>query len=148
MPLHAFFSYLQVRVQVNLTVFRPEEGRTLCKLGAGAMQLNTLLPCMLNLLVAGGRVSKVGPDFVALLVLNIFNAAVGRDDIRTDLQHSAEVQCAPQQHHTLHKSQIFRCSDCSAAWQADRWQSQEQPKHTIGEGDLVRFTVLRCLPSS
>lgn len=33
----------------------------------------------------------MGPDFIALLVLNVFNATLSRSDIRADLQHRPEV---------------------------------------------------------
>jgi hypothetical protein len=32
----------------------------------------------------GGRVNKIGTDYVGLLVLGVFNAAVGRLNIRSD----------------------------------------------------------------
>ena len=123
-PLHAFFSYLQVRVQATLLLFRPEEGQQLCApfpppppppstvwqtalctgwaaclpatdmLAAAAPMAAGTAPAEPQAdlgLHAGGRVSKVGPDFIALLVLDVFNAAVGQDDIRPDVRHDKEV---------------------------------------------------------
>ena len=42
----------------------------------------------------GGDVVKVGVDFLGLHVLGIFNAAIGREQIRTDLVYRAQVSSA------------------------------------------------------
>ncbi len=42
--------------------------------------------------VAGGRVNKIGPDYVGLLVLGVFNAAIGRQNIRTDFVYQPLVR--------------------------------------------------------
>ncbi len=36
-------------------------------------------------IAAGGKVSKIGADYVGLLVLGVLNAAIGRQNIRSDL---------------------------------------------------------------
>jgi len=41
---------------------------------------------------AGGRVNKIGPDYVGLLVLGVFNAAIGRQNIRTDFVYQPLVR--------------------------------------------------------
>ena len=41
--------------------------------------------------------SKVGQDFLALLVLGVFNVAIGASDIRDDLQHHSQVPALPGQ---------------------------------------------------
>ena len=40
----------------------------------------------------GGRVSKIGADYVGLLVLGVFNAAIGRQNIRSDLVYQLPVR--------------------------------------------------------
>ena len=35
--------------------------------------------------------NKIGPDYIGLLVLGVFNAAIGRQNIRSDLQYKAQV---------------------------------------------------------
>ena len=45
--------------------------------------------------LVGGRVNKIGPDYIGLLVLGVFNAAIGRQNIRSDLQYEAEVCASP-----------------------------------------------------
>ena len=42
---------------------------------------------------AAGLVNKIGADYMGLLVLGIFNAAIGRHSIRSDFQHHAMVSC-------------------------------------------------------
>ena len=88
-PVHAFFAYLQASVKATLVVFRPDEGQLLCT----SMQF--LLHCARltadAALRTGGRVTKLGLDSIALLVLNVFNAYVGLDDIRPDIQYNAQV---------------------------------------------------------
>ena len=81
--------------------------------------------------------TKLGLDSVALLVLNVFNAYIGLDDIRPDIQYNAQVLVA-----------LLPCTAAELGTerlrvQANHWQSQEHPGHVIAEGDLVCFTVLR-----
>ena len=40
----------------------------------------------------GGTVNKIGADYVGMVVLGTFNAAIGRQNIRPDLQYSAAVR--------------------------------------------------------
>ena len=40
---------------------------------------------------AAGQVNKIGVDYVGLLVVGIFNAAIGHRSIRPDFQHDAQV---------------------------------------------------------
>ena len=38
--------------------------------------------------------NKIGPDYIGLLVLGVFNAAIGRQNIRSDLQYKAQVSAS------------------------------------------------------
>lgn len=40
---------------------------------------------------AAGRVNKIGADYIGLLILGVFNAAIGHQNIRAEFQHSAAV---------------------------------------------------------
>jgi hypothetical protein len=42
-------------------------------------------------MAAAGQVNKIGTDYIGLLVLGIFNAAIGHQNIRAEFQHSAMV---------------------------------------------------------
>ena len=41
---------------------------------------------------AGGRVTKLGTDFIGMTVLGSINAAIGRQNIRADLRYKAHVR--------------------------------------------------------
>ena len=43
----------------------------------------------------------------------------------------------------LYRALLGQASDHRSMLQAGRWQSVSRPEHSITEGDLVRFTVLR-----
>ena len=42
--------------------------------------------------LVGGRVNKIGADYVGLLVLGVFNAAIGRLNIRSDFVYQPLVR--------------------------------------------------------
>ncbi|EIE22265.1 hypothetical protein COCSUDRAFT_66534 [Coccomyxa subellipsoidea C-169] len=89
--IHPYFPYFHVDVAANVDLFSPAPG-----------QLIT------------GQVNKIGADYIGLLVLGIFNAAIGHQNIRAEFQHSA--------------------ADNS-------WVSRRETSHRIEEGTNVIFTV-------
>jgi DNA-directed RNA polymerase I subunit RPA43 len=91
----AYYAYVRVAVEATALVFRPRVGARLA-----------------------GRVIKVGSDYIGLLVLGVFNAAIPRDAIRREF--------AP---------------DAAAPAEEPRWVSRKHPGHAIGLGDDVRFEL-------
>ncbi|GFH09808.1 uncharacterized protein HaLaN_05022, partial [Haematococcus lacustris] len=64
-----------------------------------------------------GSVTKIGMDYVGLLVLGVLNASIPRDNIRKDFTHHS---------------------------QAGEWRSKKQPGHVIRVGSRVVFRVVSC----
>ena len=64
--------------------------------------------------VAGGMVNKIGPDYIGLLVLGVFNAAIGRQNIRSDLQYKVQVSASSSVTVALHTMSVvlWKCSGC------------------------------------
>jgi len=91
----AYYAYVRVAVEATALVFRPAVGARLA-----------------------GRVIKVGTDYLGLLVLGVFNAAIPRDAIRRELG-----------------------PDAAAPAEEPRWVSRKHPGHAIGLGDDVRFEL-------
>ncbi|GBF96976.1 elongation factor [Raphidocelis subcapitata] len=89
--LHPYFPFLAVTVTATATLFCPRPGQRLV-----------------------GRVVKVGSDYVGLLLLGVFNAAIGADRIRR------EFKCAPE---------------------SGSWVSLKDATHRITVGSYVRFAV-------
>lgn len=96
--LHPYFPFLAVTATARATVFRPRKGQHLV-----------------------GRVIKVGADYVGLLVLGVFNAAIGAQRIRR------EFKCSPE---------------------SNSWVSMRDPTHRIKVGGYVRFAVDSALDSA
>ena len=67
--LHPYFPFLGVTAAADVRLFRPRAGRHLV-----------------------GRVIKVGVDYIGLLVLGVFNAAVGVERIRREFKCRPEVR--------------------------------------------------------
>ena len=66
-------------------------------------------------IAAGGKVSKIGADYVGLLVLGVFNAAIGRQNIRSDLVYQLLVRTDVIHLHGTHaceSSNICYCPSC------------------------------------
>ncbi|KIZ04925.1 hypothetical protein MNEG_3029 [Monoraphidium neglectum] len=89
--LHPYFPFLAVAVVARVTLFCPRPGQHLV-----------------------GRVIKVGTDYVGLLVLGVFNAAIGAERIRREFKCSPEAGC---------------------------WVSLRDATHRILVGSYVRFVV-------
>eukprot|EP00798_Chlamydomonas_sp_ICE-L_P013621 gene13621-19499_t len=94
-PVHSYFPLVHLNVKAESLIFRPQVGATL-----------------------EGSVTKMGTDFIGLLVMGVFNASILADSIRSDF-----------------KSTNFR-GDI-------KWQSKKTPEHQITVGTTVRFKVLR-----
>ena len=56
--------------------------------------------------VAGGMVNKIGPDYIGLLVLGVFNAAIGRQNIRSDLHYEGQVSVSCAMTAALHAMSV------------------------------------------
>ncbi|KAK9816408.1 hypothetical protein WJX74_010482 [Apatococcus lobatus] len=90
-PVHVYFPYMHVDVAADVTLFSPAPG----------MRMR-------------GKVIQVGPDYLGLHVLGIFNASIARRHIRPDFRFKpAERVCI----------------------------SKADPSHTIFEGTDVQFTI-------
>ncbi|CAL8468773.1 g8314 [Coccomyxa elongata] len=89
--IHPYFPYFHVDVTADVHLFSPAPGY-----------------------VITGRVNKIGADYIGLLILGVFNAAIGHQNIRAEFQHSA--------------------ADNS-------WVSRKKSGHRIEEGTDVIFTV-------
>ena len=59
-------------------------------------------------------VNKIGPDYIGLLVLGVFNAAIGRQNIRSDLQYRVQVTASSSVAAALHTMSVvlWKCSGC------------------------------------
>lgn len=88
-----YFPLCRVRVRAPLLVFRPAVGA-----------------------LVTGRVTKVGADYIGLLVLGVLNASIPRSHVRPELV-------------------------CRPAPPPLRWHSTRHPGHTIEVGSHVRFHV-------
>eukprot|EP00884_Botryococcus_braunii_P016950 jgi/Botrbrau1/3939/Bobra.0365s0014.1 len=91
--IHPVFPYIRVRVNADVLLFRPKAGQSMV-----------------------GMVNKLGTDYVGLLVLGVFNVAIGRAQIREDLSYNDLEHC---------------------------WESRTDPSQRIEEGCHVRFIVDR-----
>ncbi|KAK9810856.1 hypothetical protein WJX73_002426 [Symbiochloris irregularis] len=89
--IHSYFPFIQLEASASMLVFRPRLDMQLC-----------------------GTVIRVGADYLGLHILGIFNAAIGREQIRDDLRYR------PQE---------------------DKWQSRTESIHSISEGAQILFTV-------
>lgn len=89
--IHPYFPYFHVDVTADVHLFSPAPGN-----------------------VITGQVNKIGSDYIGLLILGVFNAAIGHQNIRSEFQHSA--------------------TDNS-------WVSRKKSGHHIEEGTSVIFTV-------
>ncbi|KAK9914793.1 hypothetical protein WJX75_000622 [Coccomyxa subellipsoidea] len=89
--IHPYFPYFHVDVAAEMDLFSPAPGHTIT-----------------------GQVNKIGTDYIGLLVLGIFNAAIGHQNIRAEFQHSA---------------------------MDNSWVSKRESSHCIKEGTNVIFTV-------
>lgn len=96
--IHPYFPYIHVEVDANISLFQPKPG---------------------NYLV--GDVIKIGADYIGLLVLGIFNAAIRANNIRKD----------------------FVCN-----LQDQVWSSRKHPAHRIEVGKQVKFQVTEVLEQS
>lgn len=86
-----YFPYFRVEVQARVLVFKPTPRSLLT-----------------------GKVIKVGSDYIGLLVLDVFNAAIGRDSIRKEFNMEGT---------------------------SDAWVSRKHPEHRLAVGSSVKFTV-------
>ncbi len=105
--IHPYFPYFHVDVAANVDLFSPAPGQLISAL-TGISASNTKIEdiaisivaifswfCLHYngklLFAAAGQVNKIGADYIGLLVLGIFNAAIGHQNIRAEFQHSAAV---------------------------------------------------------
>ena len=105
--------------------------------------------------------NKIGADYVGLLVLGVFNAAIGRLNIRSDFVYQPLVRGCRKSGGAC--SAALQ-SPTVAAWrgsmmplaalhrgvglqsglmllQGNSWASQKRPEHVIEEGSDILFTV-------
>jgi len=110
--------FVSVQVRARVLLFRPEVGATMgaCPGAARSRRRRQLTPWPPPV----GRVNMVGADHVGLLVFNMFNVSISRQDMREELKF---VDTA------------FGGQDRA------RVESSRHPAHVISSGTDVRFTV-------
>ena len=93
-----------------------------------------------------GRVIKVGADYVGLLVLGVFNAAIGAERIRREFKCSPEVRPGPGLQQALAGVPVLRAAAGDASGGRGLCQTRG-PERCSGGGEAVvpQLTGLRQL---
>lgn len=100
--IHPYFPYFHVDVTAEVNLFSPMPGHTISaslSLRMSRSSVSFSLACPFGghcdpkcafYLEKAGQVNKIGTDYIGLLVLGIFNAAIGCQNIRAEFQHRTE----------------------------------------------------------
>ena len=89
--VHPYFPYIRVGISADLIIFKPQVGARLL-----------------------GSVSKIGADYIGLLVFGFINVVLARSDIRSDMRPDLDENC---------------------------WKSTKSPEHKMEVGTDVWFRV-------
>ena len=83
--------------------------------------------------------NKIGPDYIGLLVLGVFNAAIGRQNIRSDFQYKAEVSASPVVTACLHamSAALWRWSGCGRQSPCIFQHSHQAIVHILAAGQQL-----------